>query len=107
MSNKQQNLFTPFRALGHVTNDIPFSIQARGQDYFLTTGVGNSFHVYDVAKLGLLFVGPRTETQKAALASSGDLTFVATGKIIICCRRTKEVNHPPGHKKRKHSPPRN
>jgi len=50
-------LFVPFRAIGYVTNEIPFNIQAKGQAYFLTTCVGTTFHIYDVAKMNLLFVG--------------------------------------------------
>lgn len=50
-------LFVPFRAIGYVTNEVPFNIQARGQAYFLTTCVGTTFHIYDVAKMNLLFVG--------------------------------------------------
>jgi U3 small nucleolar RNA-associated protein 21 len=50
-------IFVPFRAIGYVTNEIPFNIQARGQAYFLTTCVGTTFHIYDVAKMNLLFVG--------------------------------------------------
>lgn len=52
-------IFVPFRAIGYVTNEVPFNIQARGQAYFLTTCVGTTFHIYDVAKMNLQFVGKK------------------------------------------------
>ncbi|KAF9352917.1 hypothetical protein BGX26_009309 [Mortierella sp. AD094] len=84
-------LFVPFRAIGYVTNEIPFNIQARGQAYFLTTCVGTTFHIYDVAKMNLLFVGPHTSTPITALATLGDLVFVACGPEVISYKRAKEV----------------
>jgi len=41
-------LYYPFRKLGQVTTDVPFIIQNRGQQFFITTCVGNSFQIYDV-----------------------------------------------------------
>lgn len=49
--SKKARIFQPFRAIGYVTNEIPFDIQARGQVFFITTCVGNSFHIYDVSYL--------------------------------------------------------
>jgi U3 small nucleolar RNA-associated protein 21 len=46
--SNRTNIFQPFRAIGYFTNDIPFDIQKKGEVYYLTTCVGNSFHVYDV-----------------------------------------------------------
>ncbi|KAI9205039.1 Utp21 specific WD40 associated putative domain-containing protein [Polychytrium aggregatum] len=86
-------LFTPFRAIGYVTSDVPVSIQARGQSYFLTTSIGNSFQIYDMAKMGLLFVGPQTPAPITAILSHGDLTFAACGSgEIIVYERAKEID---------------
>ncbi|KAF9392883.1 hypothetical protein CPB97_007409 [Podila verticillata] len=84
-------IFVPFRAIGYVTNEIPFNIQARGQAYFLTTCVGTTFHIYDVAKMNLLFVGAHTSTPITALAALGDLVFVACGSDVVSYKRAKEV----------------
>lgn len=46
--SNRTNIFQPFRAIGYFANDIPFDIQKRGDVYYLTTCVGNSFHVYEV-----------------------------------------------------------
>ncbi|KAF9923847.1 hypothetical protein FBU30_006106 [Linnemannia zychae] len=85
-------IFVPFRAIGYVTNEIPFNIQARGQAYFLTTCVGTTFHIYDVAKMNLQFVGAHTSQPITALASLGDLTFVACGSDVVSYKRAKEVS---------------
>ena len=44
-------IFQPFRRIGHITSNVPFSIQARGQAFFITTCVENTFHIYDVSTL--------------------------------------------------------
>ncbi|KAF9154050.1 hypothetical protein BG015_001992 [Linnemannia schmuckeri] len=85
-------IFVPFRAIGYVTNEVPFNIQARGQAYFLTTCVGTTFHIYDVAKMNLQFVGAHTSHPITALAALGDLTFVACGSDVVSYRRAKEVS---------------
>ncbi|KAF9904676.1 hypothetical protein EC991_002423 [Linnemannia zychae] len=84
-------IFVPFRAIGYVTNEVPFNIQARGQAYFLTTCVGTTFHIYDVAKMNLQFVGAHTSQPITALAALGDLTFVACGSDVVSYKRAKEV----------------
>ena len=45
---KASRLFTPLRALGLVTANVPFAVQARGSDHFVTTTVGDAYHVYNV-----------------------------------------------------------
>ncbi|CAJ0829013.1 9830_t:CDS:10 [Entrophospora sp. SA101] len=82
-------IFQPFRAIGYVTNDIPFDLQALGHAYFLTACVGNSFHVYDCSKLTLKIVGSLTEKPITALASFKENTFVACSQDIIMFNRGK------------------
>lgn len=47
-STAHSKIYQPFRAIGYVTNEIPYVINNLGQDYFLTTCVGNSFQTYNV-----------------------------------------------------------
>jgi len=42
-------LFSPFRALGFVTNHVPLALQPQGTDNLVATAVGSSFHVYNVS----------------------------------------------------------
>lgn len=44
----QPKIFQPFRAIGYVTNDVPATFEARGQDFFMTTCVGKNFQIYNV-----------------------------------------------------------
>ena len=50
-------LFHPFRALGYVTADVPFAVQRRGRNTFLTVSAGKAWQLYNCAKLTLIFVG--------------------------------------------------
>lgn len=38
-------LFVPFRALGYITDDVPFAVQRRGKEIFITVSVGKSWQV--------------------------------------------------------------
>jgi U3 small nucleolar RNA-associated protein 21 len=52
VGKKRRNvLFSPFRALGTVCNEVPFDVQGLGKEHFVTTSVGNAFHVYNVCHL--------------------------------------------------------
>lgn len=42
-------LFSPFRALGLVTNHVPLAVQAQGTENLIATAVGSSYHVYNVS----------------------------------------------------------
>jgi hypothetical protein len=50
-------LFHPFRALGYITADVPFAVQRRGRNTFLTVSAGKAWQIYNCAKLTLIFVG--------------------------------------------------
>ncbi|RGB38492.1 Utp21 specific WD40 associated putative domain-containing protein [Rhizophagus diaphanus] len=90
-------IFQPFRAIGYFANDIPFDIQKRGDVYYLTTCVGNSFHVYECGKLNLITIGPQTNQPITAIASLNEDTFAACGKEIIVYHRGKEVTRYTGN----------
>ncbi|PVU97883.1 hypothetical protein BB561_000277 [Smittium simulii] len=82
-------IFEPFRTIGHVSNSIPHSILYRGQTPFITTCIGNSFNIYDIETLNLLFVGPQFDTPIEALASFKDETFVAVSNKVFIATRGK------------------
>eukprot|EP00198_Chlamydomonas_reinhardtii_P009303 XP_001698640.1 predicted protein [Chlamydomonas reinhardtii] len=70
-------LFKPFRALGYITDNVPFAVQRRGKETFVTTSVGKNFQVYNCNKLTLSLVGPQLPGDIRCLAAKGDLTFAA------------------------------
>lgn len=54
-SSRVPQIFTPFRAIGIVANQVPPAVQARGNAYHVTTCVGKSFQTYDVPLISKCF----------------------------------------------------
>jgi U3 small nucleolar RNA-associated protein 21 len=59
-----RRLFAPFRALGLITNQVPFALQLRavkgsaaGPRLHILTCLGNSWALWEGEKMTLLFVG--------------------------------------------------
>lgn len=48
MENNSSQLFAPFRSLGVISNDIPFVLNRRGTENFVTLVSGKSFQIYHV-----------------------------------------------------------
>ncbi|KAI5899586.1 Utp21-domain-containing protein [Schizophyllum commune H4-8] len=91
-------LFSPFRALGIITNHVPFALQARshkgavdGPRVHLLTSVGRSYALWEANKMTLLFVGTPAPQPIAALAMDGDAVWAAAGAHLIKYLRGKEV----------------
>lgn len=38
-------LFAPFRAVGLITDDVPFAVQRRGKETYVTVSVGKAWQV--------------------------------------------------------------
>jgi hypothetical protein len=38
-------LFQPFRALGYITEEVPFAVQRRGKETYVTVSVGRTWQV--------------------------------------------------------------
>jgi hypothetical protein len=49
-------IFTPYRAIGHVANHVPFDIQVRGTQFLLTSCIGRAIQTYDVRPQALQLV---------------------------------------------------
>ena len=43
-------LFTPFRALGYITDGTSVAVQRRGKDTFVTVSVGKAWQVYSCSQ---------------------------------------------------------
>ena len=71
MEGSGGTLFHPFRALGYVTADVPFAVQRRGRNTFLTVSAGKSWQLYNCAKLTLIFVGQPVRCAAAAARARG------------------------------------
>ncbi|KAJ7174015.1 Utp21 specific WD40 associated putative domain-containing protein [Mycena crocata] len=95
---QEPRLFVPFRALGLITDNVPFVLQTRsykgateGPRIHLLTCLGKSWALWEGGKMGLLFVGPDASDQISSLAMDGDAVWAASGHHVIKYIRGKEV----------------
>ena len=88
-STTSQSLFAPYRALGHVTGEVPFVLQAKGRDHFVTTAVGSAFHVYNCKKMNLVFVG-NAGARIDCMVAHRDLVITACASTVVAWRRGRE-----------------
>ncbi|KAG1664468.1 hypothetical protein FOA52_006314 [Chlamydomonas sp. UWO 241] len=86
-SQSQPPLFKPFRALGYITENVPFAVQRRGREAFVTVSAGRVWQVYNCAKLSLVLVGPQLRGDIRALAAKKDFTYAGVGCDIVACKR--------------------
>ncbi|KAG5730582.1 hypothetical protein E4T56_gene21024, partial [Termitomyces sp. T112] len=79
LPQKEPRLFVPFRALGLITNYVPFVLQRR------------AWALWEGGKMTLLFVGPDAPEQISNLAMDGDAVWAAAGPHALKYIRGKEV----------------
>ncbi|KAH7889440.1 Utp21 specific WD40 associated putative domain-containing protein [Phlebopus sp. FC_14] len=98
-SSIEPRLFAPFRALGLITNHIPFHLQTRshkgttdGPRIHILTCLGRSWALWEGGKMGLLFVGPEAADPISSLTMEGDAVWAASGTHVIKYLRGKEVS---------------
>jgi U3 small nucleolar RNA-associated protein 21 len=117
--SKEPRLFVPFRALGLITNHVPFVVQTRsfkganGPRIHLLTCLGRSWALWEGGRMTLLFVskylsytafemlyetpgkGPETADPMSCLHMDGDAVWAASGPHAIKYIRGKEVSRCP------------
>ncbi|XP_027106936.1 U3 small nucleolar RNA-associated protein 21 homolog isoform X2 [Coffea arabica] len=84
-------IFEPFRAIGYITTNVPFSVQRLGTETFVTVSVGKAWQIYNCAKLSLVLVGPQLPKKIRALTSYREYTFAAYGSSIAVFKRAHQV----------------
>lgn len=85
---RASKIFSPFRALGNVTNETPLAIGTLGTTFYIVTSVGRSFQIYDAATLHLLFVSQtQTSSKITALATHFHYVYVGYGNKIGIFKR--------------------
>ncbi|WWC70746.1 uncharacterized protein I206_104697 [Kwoniella pini CBS 10737] len=97
-SKPTPRLFAPFRALGHVTDHVPYAMFVHTPQGALatptvniTTSVGRSWLMWDAARMTLVFAGPDTGAQINSLAMTGTEIFASAGARVIKYHRGKET----------------
>ncbi|KAF8503603.1 Utp21-domain-containing protein [Russula emetica] len=93
-----RRLFAPFRALGLITNQVPFALQVRavkgsavGPRLHILTCLGNSWALWEGEKMTLLFVGSEAQDSITGLVFDGDFIWASTGSHVLKYIRGKEV----------------
>ena len=85
---RASRIFSPFRVVGCVSNDTPFSLGTLGSTFYIVTSVGRSFQIYDAATLHLLFVSQtQTSSKITCLATHFHYVFAAYGSRIGIFKR--------------------
>ncbi|KAL7423168.1 rRNA-processing protein utp21 [Cryptotrichosporon argae] len=91
-------LFAPFRALGYVSDHVPFSMFVHAPKgalakptIHLVTSVGRSWLMWDADRITLLFASPDAGAPIASLAQTGTEVFAAAGSRVIKYVRGKEA----------------
>jgi U3 small nucleolar RNA-associated protein 21 len=91
-------LFQPFRALGYVTNHIPFTSfvhNPRGAfakpTINIVTSVGKSWMMWDAERMTLVFVGKEGAEDIRGLAMTGIAVFASSGSRVTKYERGQEV----------------
>jgi hypothetical protein len=59
-------LFKPFRALGYITEDVPFAVQRRGKDTYAVVSVGRTWQVRGIgtAEMAQAATAPLQQQQR-------------------------------------------
>lgn len=97
----ESKIFSPYRALGLVSNHIPLTIRyiQRRKENLIVTTVGNSFHTYGANKLGILSVSNPHVDPINSITSDAYHVYTASGNDIYAWRRGSELKHKySGHK---------
>ncbi|AMD19947.1 HCL204Cp [Eremothecium sinecaudum] len=85
-------VFSPFRIIGNVSNEIPFAIGTLGSTFYIATSIGKSFQIYDASNLHLLFVCEReTEFKITCLAAHYHHLYAGYGNKVGIYKRGKQV----------------
>ncbi|KAG8892661.1 hypothetical protein FRB99_002551, partial [Tulasnella sp. 403] len=97
-SKTYDGLFAPFRALGFITNHVPFALQVHSVKgglaeprIHISTCLGRSWAMWDGANMRLLFVGTDAPEMISSLIFQDDAIWAASGLRAIKYLRGKEV----------------
>ncbi|CEL51962.1 hypothetical protein RSOLAG1IB_00499 [Rhizoctonia solani AG-1 IB] len=98
VSVRRPTLFAPFRALGIITNHVPFAIQARsykgdseGPKLVILTCLGKAWALWEGGRMGLILVGPDAPSNITAVALDENFVWALAGPHAIKYIRGKET----------------
>ncbi|KAL1498469.1 hypothetical protein AB1Y20_013794 [Prymnesium parvum] len=81
-------LLLPYRAVGLVTDGVPFAVVQHGTDTFVTTATGTGFQTWSAhERLRQVFVGPPLPAAVSALCAHEEYTIACCGRAALVYRR--------------------
>jgi U3 small nucleolar RNA-associated protein 21 len=90
-------LFEPYRCLGCITDDVPFAVQRRGKETYVTVSVGRTWQTFNTSKLLLVLVGPQVSPGVAGSPpASGRMGFNPLPAANTRAPRRRPTPPPPG-----------
>ncbi|XP_024544156.1 WD repeat-containing protein 36 [Selaginella moellendorffii] len=84
-------IFEAFRAIGYISDGVPFAVQRSGVETLVTVSVGKAWQRFNCSKLLLVFVGPQLEKSIRALACYEGFTFAASGNNVVVFDRAHQI----------------
>ncbi|XP_038127938.1 WD repeat-containing protein 36 [Cyprinodon tularosa] len=93
MPRAGSSLFSGFRVLGLYSNHVPHALRyhMKHREFYVVTSVGQSFHTFNVSRLGIVSVSNSLADDITCLAADRMLVFAASGTTICAFARNKEV----------------
>ncbi|KAF8682478.1 Utp21 protein [Rhizoctonia solani] len=95
---RRPTLFAPFRALGIITNHVPFAMQARsykgdseGPKLVILTCLGKAWALWEGGRMGLILVSPDAPSNITAVALDENFVWALAGTYAIKYTRGKEI----------------
>lgn len=92
-----KSLYSPYKAVGCVTDGVPFGINRLGEELFLYASIGNTFQVYKFNRLTVCLVSRPVPGVIRSIQAFGRETFVVVNKSIFVYDRTNIVREYADH----------
>lgn len=105
MSPPASKIFSSYRALGYISNDVPLMVRYINirREHLIVTAVGKSFLTFGSKKLHLVNISSSQSQDITCLAGDADNIFTASNNVLQAWFRGAELAHTyRGHKKRVH-----
>eukprot|EP01035_Chromulina_nebulosa_P017969 gene17969-23600_t len=87
-----KGLFSPFKAIGYVTDGKPFVVNAMNSENFIYTIIGKSFQIFRFDKLRVCLVSSPAPGNISSLQVHDDLAYASVDNDIYIYKRKDIVN---------------
>lgn len=92
ISHGQSQVFTPYRALGFICDQVPLEVAVKGTVHLILTSVGKSVHTYFGSNLQLHRVSPFLPDEISSIKFIKKFIVVAAGKSVYTLDADNQVH---------------